>query len=227
MTGFARRGFLVSLVGLAAWCAGCSPGQMAYFLLPESKEDPEMLKLASDDKKKQVSVVILASTAGLPLSSEILYADRQLALLLAKQLHDQCKTNDENILIVGPNRVDEYKSTHSDWQEKPLRDVGKYFHADYVIGLEIRNLSLYERGSFNTMYRGRIEIGVELVNVNQPDQPSQRQDFHTVYPTEARPEQADADTTPEMFRAKLLNYVAKRLAWYFTPHRIRESYYVE
>ena len=40
-----RRAFLVSVVGLAGVCAGCSPGTLAYFLMPEPKCPPELKQI--------------------------------------------------------------------------------------------------------------------------------------------------------------------------------------
>jgi hypothetical protein len=224
MKRFGRRGFLMTAAGLAAWCAGCSPGQMAYFLLPESKADPGIRKLASDDKKQQIKIAIVASTQALPTSVELMNADRQLAMLLAKQLFEQCQANDENVLIVGPQKVEEYKSTHPDWKDKGEREIGKHFGADYVIVLEIRSISLYERGSFNTVYRGQIDLGVDLIDIKHPDEPLEHRDYTDGYPEKNFAEAVDNDKGYRDFREKFLNHVAKRIAWYFTPHRHRDTY---
>ncbi len=220
----ARRWFLAGLFA-AALCGGCDPATLSYFLLPETKDAPELRRLASDDKKKEVKVAILTHTE-LETRPELIQADRQLAEYLAKQLRERCAENREKVTIIPTRRVEEYKSAHPRWHD-PL-EVGRELKVDYVIYLEINSMSLYEKGSSNLMYRGRASVSVALVDVNHPDETPEQTEISSEYPSEARgPLDASMDTSPMQFRAAFLNYLAKRLSWCFTGHRKREEKFVE
>ncbi|HZY87827.1 MAG TPA: hypothetical protein VFE78_23525 [Gemmataceae bacterium] len=223
MKAHARRWSLALLV--AAACAGCDPATTAYFLLPETKDPPELRRLSSDDKKKEVKVAILTHTQ-LETRPELIQADRQLAESLAKQLRERFAENREKVVVVSPRRVEEYKNSHPRWRD-PL-EVGRELRVDYVIYLEINSMSLYEKGSSNLMYRGRTNISVSLVDVNRPDENPEQTEITTEYPSEARgPVDASLDTNPMQFRAAFLGYVAKRVSWCFTGHRKRDTSIVE
>ncbi len=205
----------------AALCAGCDPATMMYFLTPETKEAPELRRLASDDKKKEVKVVILTYSAMEP-RLEFTQADRQLADLLARQLADLAKANEEKLVIVPPRKVEEYKNQHPSRRGCEPCEVGKFFKADYVIYLELNQMSLYERGSANQMLRGRANISVSLIDMQHPDD-QERSEFTCVYPSDSRGAiDVSPETPPNVFRAQFFAYVAKRLSWYFAPHSKRE-----
>ena len=147
MTAIPRRCFLVILFAAAAVCAGCQASTMAYFLFPEAKHEAEMKKLASDDNK-EVRVVILTYMPELETRPEFIQADRELGEILAKMLRDCCETNSENVTIVNPHKVEEFKSEHPNWQQEPnLAEVGQRFKADYVVYIEIPTLTMYEKGA--------------------------------------------------------------------------------
>ena len=223
MKAHARRWSLALLA--AAVCAGCDPATTAYFLFPESKDAPELHRLSSDDKNKEVKVAILTHTQ-LETRPELIQADRQLAESLAKQLRERFTENREKVTVLSPRRVEDYKNAHPRWHD-PM-EVGRELKVDYVIYLEINSMGLYEKGSSNLMYRGRASITVSLVDVNHPDDNPEQTEISVEYPSEARgPIDASMDTSPMQFRAAFLSYVAKRLSWCFTGHRKREASFVE
>jgi hypothetical protein len=227
MVAFGRRGVLAALVLVAAASAGCDMKTMAYFLLPDAKDDPEIRRIASEDPRKEVKVVILTYGA-LEVRPEFIKADLQLSELLAKQLRDLCEANDERVTIVQPRKVEAFKNTHPNWHTLDPAEIGKHFQADYVIYIEINELSLYAKGSHNSLYRGRANLSVTLVDVNKADTVyPEHKDMTCVYPAETREIPADGDVGAMEFRHAFLNYVAKRLSWYFAPHPRRDSYYVE
>jgi hypothetical protein len=226
MAARGRRWFLAGLLGASAVCAGCDLGTAAYFLMPEAKQPPELKRLASDDKNKEVRAVIL-TWSGLETRPELVQADRELGERLARQLRELCETNQEKVTIVSPRKVEEFKSSHPTWRDLDLQEIGRHFHADYLIYLEINSMRLYKPGSFNTMFRGETGITVSVVDVNKQDDPQERKEFSCTYPSEARGEVPVGDANVMEFRQKFLTYVAKRLSWYFSPYPKRESYFVE
>jgi hypothetical protein len=226
MTAIPRRGFLAILGAAAALSAGCQASTMAYFLFPEAKHEAEMKKLASDDKK-EVRVVILTYNTDLETSPELVSADRTLAEMLAKKLRDMCEANGENVTIVSPHKVEEFKAAHPNWQQEPnLAEVDRQFKADYVIYVEIDKLSMYEAGSKQTLYRGNASLSVHLVDVHKPEEAPLPKQASFVYPDTRGPIPID-EMQPMEFRQKFLGYLAWRLGRNWTAIPIRESYYEE
>jgi hypothetical protein len=215
------RWWLVGVLGLAAF-GGCDPGSIAYFLLPEEKAQPELKRLASDDKKKEVKVVILTYNR-LDLQPELIQVDRQLADVLTRQLDLLCKENDENVKIVPSRLVEEYKNTHPSRHGPDPAEVGRHFHADYVIYLELNEMSLYEKGSGKQMYRGRAHISVSLVEVNNPDDAHEPREFTCVYPSEARAMDVSPEIPVALFRQQFLACIARKLSYYFAPHSMHDG----
>jgi hypothetical protein len=207
---------------LAALGAGCDPGTMAYFLLPESKELPELRRLASEDKKKEVKVVILTYAAMDP-RPETIQADRQLADLLAKELNHLFVEDQERVTVIPPRRVEEYKSNHPSRRGYDPVEVGQHFKADYVIYIEMNKITLYERGAYDTLLRGRADLLVSVVDMHHPDENPETKEFTCVYPSESKGAlPADPETPPGLFRQAFLGYVARRVSYFFAPHPKRD-----
>jgi hypothetical protein len=195
---------------------------MMYFLSPEPREEPEMKRLASKDKNKEVRVVILTYSAMDP-QYEFIQADRQITLKLGRELTKLFQENEEKVTIVPPRLVEEYKNTHPSKHGLDPLEVGQHFKADYVIYLELNKLSLYEQGAGNQLLRGRADISVSLVDVHHPDDPEEPHSFTCVYPGDSCGAQdVSPENTPVSFREKFLAHVAKRLSYYFAPHPKRD-----
>jgi hypothetical protein len=212
-----RWWLLTGLLG-ASLCAGCDLASLAYFVLPEPKENAELKRLASDDKKKEVKVVILTYSA-LDPRRDTLQADRQLTELLARQLNELCQQNEEKVSIVPPRKVEEFKNLHPSRRGYDPAVVGKEFKADYVVYLELNQLSLYENGTGDMLARGRIHLTVSLIDVHHPDEEQDPREFVCTYPSDSTgPKEICPEMPLSLFRQQFLSYVAKRLSWYFAPH---------
>jgi hypothetical protein len=199
--------------------SGCDLGSMLYFLMPEPKTEPEMRRLASEDKNKEVRVAILVSSRGLETRPELIQADRQLAEALARQLQAACADNQERIAILAPRKVEDFKSSHPKWAEMKPADIGKYFKADYLIDVEINSIGLYENNPAFGLFRGSIEMHVALIDANRPDEVPDQCEEQLKYPSDAHGPQNAFDGSVAQFRQKFLDFVAKRLSWKWTGHR--------
>jgi hypothetical protein len=228
MDGCTRRLILVLLAVGLGLSTGCDAATLAYFFMKDGREDPKIKNLASADPKKIPRVVIL-TWAGLETRSEFIHADRQLSEMLGRQLTDLAEGNEEKLTIVPSRKVEEYKNNHSNWREKDLAEIGRAFEADYVIYMEINAMSMYETGSGNSLFRGRTQMTLTLVDVKHPDETPAQQPFSCTYPSEAKgaiPAGFD-DNTPANFRQQFLAYVAKRLSYYFSKYSKRETWFTE
>lgn len=219
MTQWHRRGFLLGLCGTLL-AAGCSfPGAM-YFLMPEAKEPAGCKRLASEDKKEEIKVVVWTYVP-LETREEFVQVDQRLAELLAQQINQMSKENNEKVTVVSPRKVEVYKNEHPDWNSIDPVKVGRYFQADYVINVEINKLSLYEPNTHETLLRGRANFRVKLVDVKHPDESPSFQNFNDMYPNEARfVDGSDMDRFS--FRDVFLAHTAKHLAFLFVDHPKRD-----
>jgi hypothetical protein len=213
---------LLLSAALGAGCQGVSPGSLAYFFLPEDKEPPELRRLAAQDKKKEVKVVLLTHAA-LDPRPETIQADRQLAEALAKELNQLFQEDQEKVTVVPPRRVEEYKNNHPSRHGYDPVEVGEHFKVDYVIYIEINKLSLYERGAYDTLLRGRADLLVSVVDLKHPDENPDSKEFTCVYPSESKGAlAADPETPVTMFRQAFLQDVARRVSYFFAPHPKRD-----
>jgi len=224
MAAPSSRWWLAALVLAALACgAGCDVLTMPYFLLQrwmgqDSKQPPELLRVASEDKDKEVKVVILAY-AGLESRPELITADRDLTTMLTQHLQRRFKEAKEKVTIVSPGEVQRFKDTHPNWY-MDLQETGKRFDADYLIYLQLESLSLYEVGSHNTLYHGRAEIEVSALDLHKPDQAPARKSYQVEFP-QGRPVVAD-DSNPRMFQQAFLDHIAKDISRYFASYDFEE-----
>jgi hypothetical protein len=216
MKGLRRRGFLAGLCG-AVLAAGCNFPTAMYFLFPENKEPAEYRRLASEDPKKEVTVV-LWTYMGLDLRPETAQFDRALTEALARHIRQMTEENREKVTLVKPRLVEEYKNTHPDWKGLDPEQVGRYFKADYVISLEIDQLSLYEPNANQQLYRGRAHLLVSLVDVKNPDENPQPHEFSDLFPGDLRGGEDASDMPVMQFRQKFVEHIARRLSFYFVNH---------
>jgi hypothetical protein len=227
MTVHGRRWFLGLLAGAVGCTAGCDLGSLMYFLMPDARENAVMKGLAEPKDSKKSPKVVILTYSGLETRAEFVHADRQLADLLGRQLAALAQANEEQLAIVPVRKVEEFKSNRSNWREMDLPAIGRHFQADYVVYLEINSLSLYEKGSANQLFRGRADINITLIDVNNPDE-TRQEPFTCTYPSDARgPVQVGFDANPLQFRQAFLGYVAKRLSWYFSRYPKRDTAFDE
>jgi hypothetical protein len=213
------RFFGIPFAVLCLVLAGCNFPYNMYFLMPEDKDEAECKRLAAEDGKTEVKVVLWTYMA-LDTREEFIQADRYLALKLAEEIHRLSKENGEKVTVVKPNLVEQYKSNHPNWQTLDPEKVGHDFKADYVIDLEIDKLSLYEHGANQQIYRGQAQILVSVLDMKHPDDIKSKE-FNDRYPVEARGDMTPFEVTPTAFRDKFLEHAAKRLAFYFVDHKRR------
>jgi hypothetical protein len=207
---------------------GCNLLSLPFFLLgPEDKQPPMLKGLTTDKKDHDINVVVL-TYEGLETRPEFLRADRDLNNLVVKQLRDAFKANGEKVKIVTPGKVEEYKNTHPDWKKLDLAEIGKHFDADYVIYLEIGHLSLYQPGSQNTLFHGRAELTINLIDVSKADEGPESKELTVTYPSDAVGGLVDInDQTPQAFKAAFYNRIATQVAWHFTSHLTSDDYHCD
>jgi len=214
----ALAGALVLAAGL-----GCNPLTLPFFMMfgVEDKVQPDF-KLAKDDR--EVTVLVLAYTAP-DVQTDQVGVDRQLALTFVRELEDRCKANKEKVKIVPVHKVEKFKNDHPGWKSMSVAEIGRYFEADYVLDIEILNLSLYEPGSHKTLYKGYCKLDVSALDLSKTqDGPAWHQPISIQYPTSRGPVPVSDDGNTESFREMFVKRMSSDLCWKFTSHLSDETY---
>lgn len=223
MTLTTRRRCLLGMLLTAALTTGCNPFQLAsvYMMMTGDHKIPPECKIASDDKDKEVKVVILAYS-NLETRPEFLRVDYELSSLMAKLIQDSAKEDKQKITVITASKVQKYKDDHPNWQAIGAAEIGKHFGADYVIDVAIESIGLYEPNSRNQLFRGHTEISLACIDVQHPDDdPIFRKEYTKEYPRTRGPIPVDGSTTSAtQFRQAFLNHIATDLAWCFVGRPI-------
>jgi len=210
-----RRWYAAAFVFTTLWLSiGCNPATLSMFFVPFVDDKiPATHKLAV--KGKEVTVCVLANFAKLETRSDLVPAESELPELVAQQLRKRCQENKEKVKIIPPARTRSYSQAAD---SRSLKEIGKHFQADYVIVLEIQDLTLYEKASSNLLYRGNIDLQVRVVDLNQ--QEGDGTVFSEYYRGEfpgSRPVDA-SEMNIAQFRQRFLNKVAADVARFFTAY---------
>jgi hypothetical protein len=225
----ARRCLVTGLVAAAAILAcSCMPlGSLPYFLMGQDPTDPPGIKkLAASDKDKEVKVAVLIY-GGLETRPEFHTADRDLSRRIVKKLGETAKSNGENLKVVSSTKVDSFKSSHLNWRTLEKDEIGRALDADYVVYVEINQLSMYKKGSANLLYQGQALLTVNLIDVNNPDDPPESKDLTITYPNETLDSVPVDDKAPAVFLAEFFDKVAAQVAWQFTSHPTSDNFPLE
>jgi hypothetical protein len=218
MGTYGRRAVLGVGLLIAAMSTGCNVMALPFFLIPSLSDEKPKCNLVSKDKDKEVRVVILASM-GLETQPELVRFDGDLSRLLAHNLQEAYKSRKEKVTIVATARVEKYKDEHPNWQSLSSTEIGKHFKADYVIELEVGSLSIYEKGSSNTLYQGRAGISIKVIDLNASDDTRVKfeEEYRCEFPRGGRPIPA-GDNDIAQFKRRFINVAARELSWNFVAH---------
>ena len=182
--------------------------------------------LASADKTKTVKVVVLTKSQ-LPNDPNLSRLDTELALACSRAMQAGFKRNSEAVTVVAYGLVEKYKDEHPNWKAMQAVEIGRNFKADYVIELEVNQISLYEPGSYNTFFRGRCDILIAVHNVRKSSEgPKWSGEYSTEFPRARGPIDASSGSVVE-FRQKFLNTVTREISWIFTAHPLADDYNIE
>jgi hypothetical protein len=213
------------LLAAAVLATGCNLASLTYFLYPggDMRQPPELAKLTPQEKGKPVRIAVVAYSSG-NVASEFPTADRDLAGQLSQQLFQSFRDEKQAVSVIPGSKIQEFKSDHPGWkQSMGLKEIAQYFKVDYLIYLEIDSMGLYETGSQKTLYYGRTNVTVSVLDVNKPDESPLPKTFSCEYPKSKGPISVDESTPSRAFYMAFMNYLAKRLSWYFIPHEINQD----
>ncbi len=202
---------------------GCTPATLTYMLMPFSDDRIQpRCKLA---EKKEVTVCVVANVDVQDIRPDAVPAAVELADLYTQQLRRRANENKDRIKIVPAAKVRDY-ANHGDAPLSPV-EIGKHFKADYVIALQVSKLTLYERSSFQQLFRGNTEIDVKVLDLRKPaeDMTIFNEPYRREYPGRG-PVDAGEMSAP-MFRSRFLNAVSADRARMFLAYPTDERYEME
>lgn len=223
MTTSRRRLLLALLLGGFVACFGCNPAMFPVFLQGESHDDATLKRLALEDKSKEVKVAVVVSSR-LDPRQELRNIDRDLAQKTVEQIRMLSKANEDKLTVVDPSKVSKFLAKNPDWKNLEPEDLADRMKddlkVDYVIDVEIEQLSLYEHNN-HELFRGRARLQVHLSNTNDADDVGAGQkELHALYPNEYAGGgiAADLDTNIFEFKEKFIGILAKKIAYCFCEH---------
>ncbi len=199
---------------------GCNPIMLPFQLINHGRSRvPSMFdfyeKAKTAKKKKEIKVVILPSR-GTRLSADYITTENVLADRFVAALEAGFAENRERVKIVPLRDVEKFKREHDDWKGMDASEIGKVFGADYVIDIELAELSLYEPGTRN-LFRGHCSIPITIRDVD-PDGTAKFPEFtYTAdYPTGGASVPADLDTNVSKFQYQFFGKIATEMTGLFT-----------
>lgn len=222
LVGERRWRWTATLLALVVFNIGCSPIIFMNFLLSPFMDDKVEPVCRLAEKDKEVKIVIAAHHANLELS-EAKFMHHEVARRLGQVLEQRFKENNEKAKIVPATLVQSYQASQTGYTSP--QDIGKHFKADYLILLELDNLSLFEKGSRDQLYRGHAEIQVRVFDMRKPAEEYEKYDKvkRWDYPSVQRYIER-SEIGPEQFRSQFVERICKDLARDFTAHPPRERY---
>jgi hypothetical protein len=127
--------------------------------------------------------------------------------------------NIEDIDIVRPDEIADWVD-RNDWDGYDYVDVGRGVEADVVLAIELSGFGLYEG---QTLYKGRANLAVKVLDLTQGGQEVFRRRLHEVafpvngaYPT--------TETSESNFRRAFVNKLAQQAAKFFYDYEIADNY---
>jgi hypothetical protein len=220
------------LFGLAAVFAGAGCGSnpiilVAYLLNNADPKSPAEypLKPRPKHEKDEVKVVVLTSCDPSCMSeADLIGIDRMVGSEFISLLESRCKDNQELVTVLKTQALDDFKRKHADWKAMHPIEIGKQLKADYVIEIEVVNVSLYEPRSHQELLKGQATISVKAYDLaKQNQEPAfSPAEFNVDYPP-GRPVSRDDQMQVSTFRQKFTKFIAKQLVIPFAPYTAEQK----
>ena len=187
----------------------------------DDREPPKLCKIASPDKK-EVTVAIVTTFANLETRPEMLPIESELSDRLAADMRKRAAANKEKIKFIPTAKVRSLMNQTAGNTLSP-REIGRKLKANIVINLEINSISLYEKGSFNQLFRGKTEIVISCLEMSKPSKEGMHQEHLCARISRARGPIDAGNSSVLEFRTKFLDVIAQDIARYFIAYSPEEN----
>ena len=179
--------------------AGCGAmAQLLYFV-----KGHDIPAAYSGFEGKRVAIVVTTESSS--------YGPDSLSETVEKYLHLKLATNVEAIEIVSETEVKNWLDLNQS-DGTHLADLGAGVGADLVLGVDIDN---YKIRQGRTMYKGRADIEVNVVDIATGNKTFAFGPDHFEYPENGRPA---INTTDRQFQMFYLSWLTERIARNFYKH---------
>lgn len=207
-----RRRMLLGM-GLAATgfgCGGMNPFLLPYMFSGGQAKTPAEYPLVVPEKKTDAKVVVFVSSAT-GLHPDLAGVDRMLNAELITMLDAGLKSNEQKVKVLKMPVIDKFRADDPNWRSIHPYDIGKEFNADYVIDVEIDEMSLFKPGSRSRFLKGHATISVNAFDLSKPlMEPAYKFDYTPEYPHGREIEIESRDTRVEVsgFRVQFVQRIA-------------------
>jgi hypothetical protein len=167
---------------------------------------------------KEAKVVIVPTfTDGPPPNALLMRTDRDLAALLTRLLEERYQESKEKVKVVSQRELRDDMNRNPRWRDVPSGEIGKHFHADWVIDLEIGSITLLDPKDSSFLYRGTADIQITVTDARKPigEGLVWEKSYYLDYPRDPRER---SEMAPATFRGRFLERIAGDLAEFFTAH---------
>lgn len=207
---------------LAAGCNPFAPILFGYYLTGQDMEQRILFKFPDDTKR--IAVVCYTPHAA---RLELGHFDRDLNEQIARHIFDYFDSKRINYKkeVVKASRVHKWQDAHPHWMNLDPGEIGRALGVDYLVYIEMDQLSIFEESSHRTLYKGHANATVNVFRIA----PENHELVYTNksltidYPTKDRPIPVDSISF-KLFRDRMVEHMAKRLSWVFVPHETGDTF---
>ncbi len=217
MRGKRNRRILLGVLLVLAAGVGCNPILAPFYFIGgfnKTTQPPEyaFYDIAKKDKGKKEFKLVVVPERGRGLSPDFFGQERTLGNVFVENLTASFAENKEKIKIVPIKEVVAYQSkcSREEWKAMLPQEIGKHFGADYVLVMELSQLSLYEPKSFDQFLHGTCRVSLTLVDVDK-DEPIKQWEPSLSYPKDGKNQVADIDTNRDKFKLEVFTKVAGKM----------------
>ncbi len=179
----------------------------------EAKTPPEF-PLTKKPRADDVKVIVLVS-GRVPTDTDTIGLDRTLNTEMIQLLEERCKANKEVVTVFKMKALDDFRAKHPDPTMHPF-EVGKEWKADYVIEIEIQELSLFKPGSRRQFLQGAANLTVNAYDISKKSkEPAYSMTLTQSYPRD-REEPVESPASVENFRRAFVKRIANAIVVKFT-----------
>jgi len=186
------------IIGACVPITGCIGGLAQLFYVIKGHDIPAEY---SEFEKKRVAVVVTTDSSS--------YGPDTLSNTIGKFIRLKLATNVKSVDIVAQRDISNWIDVNG-WSETEFRQLGDGVNADFVLAINVHGYSIHEG---RTIYKGKSDITITVVDVRTGTVTYSRGPDQLVYPENGRPAIQTNDRDFETFY----------LAW--LTHRIARQFY--
>lgn len=182
-------------------------------------DDKANIQYHFEKDAKRVAVVV---HLGKNHQIDVGHFDRDINNLLSLLIAGYTKKKPEIILAA---KVHKWMDEHQDW--KTPYDIGQGLNVDYVVFVELRRISFYEKEGWKQFYKGSCDASVSVhrigTDLDQANAVWGPKTYSMHFPPGVRP-LTESEVSLTEFRELFLRHTAERLSWIFVPHPSNAEY---